>query len=327
MEFLAHRDGLQRAGAEMPVPRAITVGTDHAPLPPHTGTRSGSMIRTWEIVLLSAKDGKTIWSVNVLKAHDGENIKWKNASAPLIEGNLAIVYGGGKGQSFLAFERDSGKIGMEERGRNRNPCHSHRRNHSHGVRQVIFLLHVGIGWSQPQDRGRTLASKISPSRSRLRPPRWSRAISYIARPDTELARGSTGFPKNGSKMTAPKFEKSNEMFNHWSTPIHHNGHLYGMFSFKKYGQGPLQCIELESGEVKWSKDGYGPGSAILSGDKLITKLSDTGEVAVVEASPAKYKELGRKKVQGKCWSTPVLSNGMVLARSTQEAVCLNVKAR
>jgi hypothetical protein len=117
------------------------------------------------------------------------------------------------------------------------------------------------------------------------------------------------------------------MFNHWSTPIHHNGHLYGMFSFKKYGKGPLQCIELESGEVKWSEDGYGPGNVILSGDKLIA-LSDTGEVAVVEATPSQYKELGRKKViSGKCWSTPVLSNGMVLARSTQEAVCLEVKAR
>ena len=134
--------------------------------------------------------------------------------------------------------------------------------------------------------------------------------------------------KNGSKLSSSEvWRKSNEMFNHWSTPIHHDGHLYGMFSFKKYGQGPLQCIELESGEVKWSVDGYGPGNVILSGDKLIA-LSDTGEVAVVEATPTKYKELGRKKViSGKCWSTPVLSNGMVLARSSQEAVCLEVKAR
>ena len=53
-----------------------------------------------KLYCLSAKDGKKIWSVDVLKAHDGTNIKWKNASAPLIEGNLAIVYGGGKGSSF-----------------------------------------------------------------------------------------------------------------------------------------------------------------------------------------------------------------------------------
>jgi hypothetical protein len=97
-----------------------------------------------------------------------------------------------------------------------------------------------------------------------------------------------------------------------------------MFSFKKYGNGPLQCIELSTGEIKWSKDGYGPGNVILSGDKLIA-LADNGELAVVQATPKKYDELSRKKVlQGKCWSTPILSNGLVLARSTQEAVCIDV---
>jgi hypothetical protein len=121
------------------------------------------------------------------------------------------------------------------------------------------------------------------------------------------------------------WRKSNEMFNHWSTPIYHEGHLYGMFSFKKYGKGPLQCIELESGKVKWSKDGYGPGNLILSGKNLIA-LSDIGELAVVDATPTEYKELSRRKViEGKCWSTPVLSNGMVLARSTKEAICLEAK--
>jgi hypothetical protein len=47
---------------------------------------------------------------------------------------------------------------------------------------------------------------------------------------------------------------------------------------------------------------------------------------VVEATPNYYKELGKKKlITGKCWSTPTLSEGKVLIRSTEEAVCLSVK--
>jgi hypothetical protein len=117
------------------------------------------------------------------------------------------------------------------------------------------------------------------------------------------------------------------MFNHWSTPLYHDGHLYGMFSFKKYGNGPLQCIELKSGKIKWSQDGYGPGNVILSGNHLIA-LADDGVLSLVKATPSKYTELARKKVlNGKCWSTPILSNGLVLARSTAEAVCLEVGNR
>jgi outer membrane protein assembly factor BamB len=100
-----------------------------------------------------------------------------------------------------------------------------------------------------------------------------------------------------------------------------------MFSFKKYGDGPLQCIELITGKIKWSHDGYGPGNVILSGDNLIA-LADDGFLAVVKASPLRYHELARKKIlNGKCWSTPILSNGLVLARSTEEAVCIDARTR
>jgi outer membrane protein assembly factor BamB len=275
---------------------------------------------------LSAQNGKSIWTVKVLKDHGGKNIKWKNASAPLIEGNLAIVYGGGKGQSFLAFDRGNGTLmwkSGDETATHATPIAAT----IHGVRQVIFFCTSG------------LVSVDSKTGSELWRQKFPFKVSTAAAPVVagDLVYCSAGYgvgsglyriSKQGGKMNSSEvWRKSNEMFNHWSTPIHHNGHLYGMFSFKKYGKGPLQCIELESGKVKWSQDGYGPGNVILSGDKLIA-LSDTGEVAVVKATPSRYSEIGRKKViTGKCWSTPVLSNGMVLARSTKEAVCLDVNAR
>ena len=98
---------------------------------------------------LSAKDGKSLWSVKVLKAHNGKNIKWKNASAPLIEGNLAIVYGGGAGQSFLAFERDSGELAWksgDETATHATPIAAT----IHGVRQVIFFCTSGLVGVDPK---------------------------------------------------------------------------------------------------------------------------------------------------------------------------------
>jgi len=49
-------------------------------------------------------------------------------------------------------------------------------------------------------------------------------------------------------------------------------------------------------------------------------------LSVVKASSSHYQELARKKlITGKCWSTPTLSEGKVLMRSTKEAVCLSVR--
>ena len=79
--------------------------------------------------------------------------------------------------------------------------------------------------------------------------------------------------KQGSKFSSSQvWRKPNDVTNHWSTPVYHDGHLYGMFSFKKYGNGPLS-VELKTGRVKWSEDGYGPGNVILVGRHLLA-LSD-----------------------------------------------------
>jgi outer membrane protein assembly factor BamB len=95
-----------------------------------------------------------------------------------------------------------------------------------------------------------------------------------------------------------------EVANHWSTPICRNGYLYGMFSFKDYGKGPMKCVEVATGKVQWEQPGFGAGNVTLVNDKLLA-LSDKGELVVVEAAPTAYKEIARAKVvDGKCWSTP-----------------------
>ena len=95
--------------------------------------------------------------------------------------------------------------------------------------------------------------------------------------------------------------------------------------FKKYGNGPIKCVELATGDEKWSAAGFGPGNVSLTGDGKLLALTDDGQIVVIEATPAGYKELVRvKPIAGKCWSTPILSGGRIFARSTKEGVCLDV---
>ena len=106
-----------------------------------------------------------------------------------------------------------------------------------------------------------------------------------------------------------------------------DGHLYGMFSFKEFGKGPMKCVEVATGKIKWEQPGFGAGQVILVNDKVLA-LSDSGDLIVVEATPTAFKEVARTKaVGGKCWSTPALSNGRIYVRSTTEAACLDVAAK
>jgi outer membrane protein assembly factor BamB len=113
-----------------------------------------------------------------------------------------------------------------------------------------------------------------------------------------------------------------QVVSHWSTPVCKDGYLYGMFSFKKYGTGPLKCVQVATGKIAWEKPGFGAGNVILVGDRLLA-LADDGRMVIVEATPEGYHEVARTKVlNGKCWSTPALSDGHIFVRSTKEGACL-----
>ncbi len=98
-----------------------------------------------------------------------------------------------------------------------------------------------------------------------------------------------------------------------------------MFQFKEYGKGPIKAVALPDGEIKWEQPGFGPGNLILTAGGNLLALNDTGELVGIAARPDAYKEIGRfKAVSGKCWSTPVLSNGRVFVRSTTETACIQL---
>src|SRR5437588_1699831 len=58
---------------------------------------------------LDADTGKPIWKHDIAKEFNGQNIGWKSAMSPVLEGGLVYAAGGGPGQSMLAFHADSGE--------------------------------------------------------------------------------------------------------------------------------------------------------------------------------------------------------------------------
>ena len=91
------------------------------------------------------------------------------------------------------------------------------------------------------------------------------------------------------------------------------------------------CAELMTGDVKWSTKGSGSRSAVViaGGDRLYIRYED-GTMALVEASPAAYKETGVFKIPGSgerpSWSHPVILDGKLYIREQDKILCYDIRA-
>jgi outer membrane protein assembly factor BamB len=299
--------------------------------PRSTPTIAGNVVVTTNADLVvqghDLATGKPLWKRD-LAQHGARNISWKNAASPLLDGGLIYVAGGGAGESFMALNPLTGAI-VAKAGDETITHATPTAATIHGTRQIIFFMKSGLVSVEPKTLKELWRAEVKFN--------VSTAASPVVVGDYVFASagygvGAYGFTvsKSGSAWKAEQVMRvpgDQQIANHWSTPVAHGGHLYGMFQFKKYGSGPVKAVKLPDGEVTWSKEGFGPGHVVLTNGNVLA-LSDAGELVVFAAKPDAYTELARAKViDGKCWTTPVISNGLVFVRSTKEAACIDLRTK
>ena len=109
------------------------------------------------------------------------------------------------------------------------------------------------------------------------------------------------------------------MKNQFSSSVLHNGTLYG------FDDATFKAIDAATGDEHWKQRGFGHGSLILAGGHLIV-LSERGKLALVNATPEEYRELGSTQVlEGKCWTAPSLADGRLYVRNEEQLVALDWK--
>jgi outer membrane protein assembly factor BamB len=115
------------------------------------------------------------------------------------------------------------------------------------------------------------------------------------------------------------------------TPVCYEGYIYALCGDSTtFLTTPLACIELSTGTVRWTTNRFGLGGIILVNTNLLV-LTEDGQLVLVRPNPTAYTELARYRAfqfttsaPGKCWNSPAYSDGRIYARSTRDAVSLNV---
>ena len=119
-----------------------------------------------------------------------------------------------------------------------------------------------------------------------------------------------------------------------ATPIIYQHYLYGT----KAQNGPLYCVDLASGQLKWTslEAGFGTGafntiSCIVADGKILLdggNWSKHSELVIVRANPDKFELLGRDiLVKGSLRSSsPAIADGRLYIRGSDALVCYDLRA-
>jgi outer membrane protein assembly factor BamB len=90
--------------------------------------------------------------------------------------------------------------------------------------------------------------------------------------------------------------------------------------------GVLLCLDLETGERVWKEGRYHPGQLLLLEEQgLLLIQGERGVVALVTASPYGLDEIARfQLLKGITWNHPVVAQGKLFVRNSEEMACYDV---
>jgi outer membrane protein assembly factor BamB len=273
------------------------------------------------LAALKTANGQTVWQHDLVGEYGAGVPDWGVSTSPLIEENLLIVnVGGSDKRSVMAFDKTNGKPVWNNLGDGAGysaPIAITVR----GVRQIIVFTAGGIASLAPKD-GRLFwripwetSYDVNAATPIFFPPdRLFVSSGY----DTGAGLFQIKVAEN--RVTAAEIWKNRGMKNQFSSSILHDGTLYG------FDNGTLKAIDAATGGERWKARGFGYGSLILAGGNLIV-LSDKGTLALLEATPREYNQLGAIRVlEGKCWTAPTLANGRLYLRNEEHLIALDWNA-
>ena len=270
-----------------------------------------------DLSCLDARNGKIIWSKNVLKEFGGSNIRWGISESPLVIGDKVLVNAGGPNASIVAMKKTDGSLIWKSQSDEAGYSSAIPFN-VNGSTQVVFFTGARAVGLDVRD-GKLLWDYAKPSND----------VANVATPIARANRIfiSSDYGTGGGVVEIKADNKAEEIYftkdmrNHHSSSVLVGDYLYG------FSSQILTAMKFDTGEIAWRDRSVGKGSLVYADGRLYC-LSENGVVGLVEASPAGYKEVGRFRIPQDSlptWTHPVVSGGRLFLRDQDTIYAFDVK--
>ena len=125
------------------------------------------------------------------------------------------------------------------------------------------------------------------------------------------------------RMANRKFEvvwqNDDVLSSQYNTPVQYGSYLLGIHGREDVGRAELRCVEIETGQVRWSETNFGVAHLILAGENVLALKSD-GTLVLLAASVEQYEPISNAQIfDHEARALPALSNGRLFARNNRYA--------
>jgi outer membrane protein assembly factor BamB len=301
------------------------------PGPRCTPTVDGAMVyalgQHGDLVCVEAATGKEVWRKNLGKDFGGAVGGWGYSESPLIDGEQLICTPGGQQGTLLALNKKTGaKTWQSYQWKDAAEYVSPIVAQIGGARQYIQLTGDSLG-GVAANSGKVLWRMTRKGSTAIIPtPIFLQDHVYVT---SGYGVGCNLFRirATGDTFKAEEVYQNKVMANHHGGTVLVDDHVYGHSDGKGW-----VCQNFMSGEMIWSDRGVGKGSVAYADGRLYLRSEGSkGTVALVEATPAGYKEHGRfdqpDRSQNEAWPHPVIAHGRLYLRDQDRLLCYDIKAK
>jgi outer membrane protein assembly factor BamB len=328
-------------GAEVWATRIGKVGRNRGPQYP--GTRSTPTVdgdrlyvlgSDGDLACLEKDKGTKVWSKHFQKDFGGVPGMWAYSESVLIDGDVLICTPGGKEATLLALKKKDGSTAWKSAvpGGDAAAYASPMAVEVGGVRQYVqFLANGLVGVEAKSGKFLWRYDKTKDPAANIPTPVFHDGCVF-----SSTSRNGSGLVRlkaDGGTVSAEQVYFNRTRLNSIGGVVRVGDYLYGTDAREQ-----LVCVEFKTGKEKWHADCVGSAALCYADGMLYVRgQGGTGfgpekpaKVALVEATPAGYREKGRfvqpDHGDRPAWPHPVVADGRLYLRDGNVLFCYDVKA-
>lgn len=274
------------------------------------------------LICVDFKTGAAIWNRETHKEFNAPGGYFGAGSAPLVEGKLVIVnVGGPKGAGMVAFDVATGKPVW----RTSDELASYAAPISatiDGQRRVLAITRyqfLGLDPASGAEMFRVPFGARGPTVNGASPVLIGQSAFLTA--SYGIGAKSVKLAANSAAVTWENEILSSQ----YSTPIIHDGMVFGVDGRQDGGPVSLKCFDPATRQMKW-EESLPQYATLIAADGLLLVMQTDGVLRVIALDVGKYVEKATLKLlTGTTRPLPALANGRLYVRNERMLACFDLR--